>query len=281
MIYHTLEQTDLRSLYSAFAAAFSDYQVNMDFSFSHFERMMRRRGLVSELSVGAFDGEKLIGFSLTGLRVRNGISTAYDIATGVAPDYRKQGVTSEIFLREHSILKNRQFGQYLLEVIKENLPAVGLYQKQGFQIQREFSCFQIDKKRLTPCVRCRVERAGGIDWKQADKFCDFEPSWQNSAASVSSVPEAFINVVARLNGEVAGYGIIEPETGDIPQLAVNPEFRRTGIGASILAELACNTEAEKVRVLNIETSQDAVAKFLAALGFEHYVSQYEMILPIR
>ncbi|MPN22282.1 hypothetical protein SDC9_169665 [bioreactor metagenome] len=114
-----------------------------------------------------------------------------------------------------------------------------------------------------------------------ETFWDFEPSWQNSAASVSSVPEAFINVVVRLNGEVAGYGIIEPETGDIPQLAVNPKFRRTGIGSSLLAELARNTESEKVRVLNIEMSQNAALKFLAVLGFEHYISQYEMILPIR
>ena len=147
MTYRTLEQTDLGSLYSAFAAAFSDYQVNMDFSFSRFERMMRRRGLVSELSVGAFDGEKLIGFSLTGLRLWNEIPTAYDIATGVAPDYRKHGITSEIFLREHAILKSKQVGRYLLEVIKENLPAHGMNQKQGFQNQTEFTSLQIDTRR--------------------------------------------------------------------------------------------------------------------------------------
>ena len=77
-----------------------------------FNQMMRRRGLVSELSVGAFDGEKLIGFSLTGLRSQNVTLTAYDIATGIAPKYRRQGVTSEIFLRD-AILKGKHVRQYL------------------------------------------------------------------------------------------------------------------------------------------------------------------------
>jgi ribosomal protein S18 acetylase RimI-like enzyme len=278
MVYRTLEKTDLRALHSAFASAFSDYQVNMDFPFSSFERMMRRRGLVPELSVGAFEGDTPVGFSLTALRSRNGVSTAYDIATGVVPKHRRQGITNEIFLREKALLNEHQVGQYLLEVIKENLPAVRLYQKQGFQIQREFSCFQINRTRLKLYSRYPAERTDGIDLEQGKSFWDFEPSWQNSVASVSAAPEAFCYNVARLNGEVVGYGIIERKTGDIPQIAVNPKFRRAGVGTSLLAELAKNTEAEKLRVLNIEASQNAVLKFLTALGFEHSVSQYEMVL---
>lgn len=252
----------------------------MDFSFASFERMMRRRGLIPELSIGAFREGQVVGFSLTGLRLCNGIPTAYDIATGVVPEYRRQGVTSEIFRQEKAILKEKQIEQYLLEVIQENLPAVWLYQKQGFQIRREFYCFQIDQSRLTLCARHHTERANGIDIKKGETFWNFEPSWQNSAASVSAVPEAFAGAVVRLHGEVAGYGMIERETGDIPQLAVNPKFRGIGVGSSLLAGLAKDTEAEKVRILNIEASQDAVLNFLTALGFEFYVSQYEMLLPV-
>jgi len=281
MIYKTLEQTDLHLLHSAFVAAFSDYQVTMDIAFKDFQQMMRRRGLASELSVGAFHDEKLIGFSFTGLRLQNGLLTAYDIATGIAPEYRKQGITSEIFMRESALLKDKHVRQYMLEVIKENLPALRLYQKQSFQIQREFSCFQIDKSRLILCSKYNTEKTNAIHWEQGKAFWDFEPSWQNSVASISATPEAFITVIARFNDEIAGYGIIEPKTGDIPQLAVNPKFRRLGIGTSLLAELTMNTEAEKIRVLNIEASQNTVVKFLTTLGFEHFVSQYEMILPIR
>lgn len=281
MIYHTLEQTDLRTLHSAFAAAFSDYQVNMDFPFESFERMMGRRGLTPELSVGAFQGDTPVGFSLTARRYWNGIPTAYDIATGVLPEYRRQGITGEIFLREKALLNERQVGQYLLEVIQENLPAVRLYHKQGFHIQREFSCFRIDRSRLR-CARHLAERADAIDFTQGETFWDFEPSWQNSADSVSATPEAFVSNVVRLNGEVVGYGMIERETGDIPQLAVNPKYRRTGVGTSLLAGLAKHTETEKIRILNVEVSPEAetALRFLTALGFERFVSQQEMLLPL-
>ncbi len=281
IIYRTLEKTDLHALHTAFLAAFSDYQVKMDFPFASFERMMRRRGLTPELSVGAFEGDRLIGFSLTALRSRNGIPTAYDIATGIVPEYRRQGITDEIFLREKALLNKQHVAQYLLEVIRENSPAVQLYQKQGFKIQREFSCFRIDRDRLTPRARHLAEQADGIDFTQGETFWDFEPSWQNSIASVSAVPEAFVCDVVRLNGEIVGYGMIERETGDIPQLAVNPKFRRIGIGTSLLAGLAKHTEMEEIRVLNVETLQEGVLHFLTVLGFERYVSQQEMLLPLQ
>ncbi|WP_208643798.1 GNAT family N-acetyltransferase [Paenibacillus barcinonensis] len=281
MNYCTLEQTDLHSLHLAFIEAFSDYQVKMDISFPDFERMMLRRGLVPAFSVGAFDGDQLIGFSLTGLRVLEGIPTAYDIATGIAPKYRRQGVSSELFKQASRMLKEQHVEQYLLEVLKENKPAVRLYEKQGFQIQRELACFQIKKEHLmTSTPHHHTEQTSQIDWQEGQRFWDADPSWQNSIASITAIPEAFIHVIVRYNGEFAGYGIIERQSGDIPQLAVHPKFRRLGIGTSLLAELANSTQAEKIRLLNIDSSQHKLMKFLTSLGLQHFVSQYEMMLKI-
>ncbi|MCK6077533.1 GNAT family N-acetyltransferase [Paenibacillus silvae] len=281
MNYCTLEQTDLHSLHLAFIEAFSDYQVKMDISFPDFERMMLRRGFVPTLSVGAFDGEQLIGFSLTGLRVLKGVPTAYDIATGIAPKYRRQGVSSELFMQASRILKKKHVKQYLLEVIKDNMPAIRLYEKQGFQIQRELACFQIKKEHLmTLTPHHHTEQISQIDWQEGKRFWDIEPSWQNSIASVTAIPEAFIHVIVRYNGEFAGYGIIERQSGDIPQLAVHPKFRRLGIGASLLAELANRTQADNIRLLNIDSSEHKMMEFLVSLGLQHFVSQYEMMLKI-
>lgn len=280
MTYDTLEQAGRPLIHRTFVAAFSDYQVNIEMPFVSFDRMMRRRGFIPRISVGAFDGEKLIGFSLTGLRIYGGILTAYDIATGVVPEYRRQSVTSKVFLRERALLKEKHAEQYLLEVIQTNLPAVQLYTKQGFQIRREFSCFQIDRNRLAQRAQYHAEQSDWMSPEQAKSFWDFEPSWQNSDASVSAVPEAFSSIVVRVGGEAAGYGIIEKKTGDIPQFAVNPKFRRAGVGTSLLVGLTKYTEAEKIRVLNIEAPQEAVPSFLESLGFEYYVRQYEMSLPL-
>ncbi len=280
MIFKTLEQTDLSTLHSAFIEAFSDYQVNMDISFADFDRMMRRRGLYLGISVGAFEGTKLIGFSLTGLRIQHGMPIAYDIATGITQEYRRQRITSQIFQKEMTILRDKQVGQYLLEVIKENLPAIKLYQKQGFQIQREFCCFQMEPIKMIPSSQQHTVEIGEVDWEQVVSFWEFEPSWQNAIDSILAAPEVFITAIAKSDDKMVGYGIIERITGDIPQFAVSPAYRRLGIGTSLLAELVSNTEAAKVRILNVEAEKNTVLKFLTALGFEHFISQYEMILPL-
>ena len=281
MIYHTLEQINLRSLHDAFLLAFSDYQVPMSLSFTDFERMMRRRGLVSKFSVGAFDGEKLVGFSLTGLRLQNGFLTAYDIATGIAPGFRRQGISGEIFKREMAILKSNHVVQYLLEVLKENVPAIRLYQRQGFQIQRGFSCFQIDHRRLTLRSQYQAEKIAVINWGQAKAFWDFEPSWQNSINSVNAVSEEFLYSIVHYDNTIVGYGMINKKTGDIPQIAVNKDFRGKGIGRSILTDLIEYTESDKISILNVDDKSKCTKEFLAKLGFQPIVSQYEMLLHIR
>lgn len=280
MIYHTLEQTDLQLIHRAFIEAFSDYAVPMAPPFESFERMMRRRGFAPSASIGAFDGDKLIGFSLTGLRESGRILTAYDIATGVIPEYRRHGVTSAIFIRERALLQQAHANRYLLEVIQTNLPAFQLYRKQGFQVRRDFSCFRVDRSRMAPGAAYRAEQVDRIDPEQAKRCWDFAPSWQNSSASISAVPEAFCCVVIRLSGETAGYGIVEKETGDIPQFGVNPKFRRTGVGTSLFTALAKNTTAQTIQVLNTETPQKVVGLFLNSLGFQCCVKQYEMMLTL-
>ena len=43
---------------------------------------------------------------------------------------------------------------------------------------------------------------------------------------------------------LVGYGIVEPGTGDIPQLAVHPDYRRRGVGTRVLRRLLTHITAE-------------------------------------
>lgn len=280
ILYKTLEATDAQTLYGAFSEAFSDYQVQTDMTFWKFRQMLQRRGYNPAVSVGAFLDGALVGFVVSGLRSWNGKATANDIVTGIVPEYRKQGIAGELFLRNKELLKDKRAEQYLLEVLKSNRPAVRLYQKQGFGIQREFSCFRLDKGRYVPGKTCGAERVGRVDFERVKDFWDFQPSWQNSVLSVEAVPEAFVYVAARRDGAVAGYGIIDEKTGDIPQFAVSREHRGRGIAGGIMAELIRNTESEKVSVLNVESGQKPTEDFLRKSGFEYIAGQYEMLLKL-
>lgn len=281
--YKTLDNTDMTMLHQTFLDAFSDYQVKMELPLWKLQQMLQRRGYVPEVSIGAFKDDALKGFVFNGFRNWKGKSTAYDSGTGVVPEYRKQGITTSMFHKALEMLKEKGAEQYLLEVIQTNAAAFDLYKKQGFQIVRTFSCFQLDKNKYKPTASCKVqhvESIDSIDWEQFASFWEIEPSWQNSIDSVKAVSDEFACTVACIDGSIVGYGLIEKKTGDIPQLAVRQDFRRKGIGSSILADLLKNTERDKISVINVDDKSKTMKEFLRKMGFEHHVDQYEMILDL-
>lgn len=279
--YRVLNNVSIETLHEAFRNAFSDYQVDMNLSIETFRQMLQRRGFAPEISIGAFKNDRLVGFVLNGLRILNGKATGYDIGTGVIMDYRRQGVTSNMLLNVKEILKQKQIEQYILEVIQSNESALQLYEKEGFKIQRNFSCYKIEKKSYVSLKNHKVEHSDQMAWEQLKEFWDFEPSWQNSIDSVNAVSEEFLYSIVHYDNTIVGYGMINKKTGDIPQIAVNKDFRGKGIGRSILTDLIEYTESDKISILNVDYESKCTKEFLAKLGFQPIVSQYEMLLHIR
>jgi ribosomal protein S18 acetylase RimI-like enzyme len=283
--FRTLDGVPVEDMHATFLEAFSDYLVKMDVPLWRFETMARRRGMVPEASVGAFVEDKLVGFIFNGLREWGGRRTAYDTGTGVVPDFRKQGATTGMFGHTLTILKGMGVDQYLLEVIKENDPAGDLYRKQGFEVVRGLDCYVAPREGFsvgaTPEGVALVDMpVDALGWDRLRTFWDFEPSWQNSVESVMAVPETMVAVTAVSDGQVVGYGLVEPRTGDLPQLAVDPGRRGSGIGRAIMGRLAELTEADNLVALNLEETCQAANAFVEAVGFAPYTAQYEMMLQL-
>lgn len=53
---------------------------------------------------------------------------------GTHPDYQRQGIASKIFTNLHTILTSYQVESLLLEVRADNMPAIALYEQQGFVV---------------------------------------------------------------------------------------------------------------------------------------------------
>lgn len=282
--YRTLEDTSIEELHKAFNGAFSDYQVKIDLPLWKFKQMLERRGYIPSKSMGAFKDGELVGFILNGCRKWEGRTTAYDTGTGVLPGYRKQGLTTGMFGKVSELLKAQGVEQYLLEVLRQNTAAYELYKKQGFKVKRSFDCYKLDRGRLMAEQKFTVSSIEGFTepiWEQVKEFWDIEPSWQNSIDSISSLAGEFNYAVVYHGGRIIGYGIIEKRTGDIPQFGVSRKYRGKGVGKSIIAALINGSEAEKAAVLNVDERSEEVRDFLVSSGFEHYVSQYEMVLNIK
>lgn len=281
--YKTLEDTNIETLHQTFVDAFSDYQVKIDLPFWKFKGMLQRRGYVPGISIGAFKDGNLVGFVLNGLRIWNGKKTVYDLGTGVVGEYRKLGITSNMILNIKDVFKEKKIEQYLLEVLQTNISAFELYKKQGFEIIRSFSCFQTDKNKYVKVSDWNVEHVdkfSSADWEQLKEFWNYEPSWQNSVDSINAVPDSFTYSVVRIDNKIAGYGLVDKKTGDIPQLAVDKKYRNKGIARCIVADLCENTESARLSVLNVEDSYKPMIDFLLYSEFESVVAQYEMILKL-
>ena len=281
--YDTLENVSIEKLHTTFTEAFSDYEVKIDIPILKLQQRLQRTGYLTEASIGASDNDVLVGFLLNSIREWDGKLTAYDTGTGVIKEYRNKGITSSMFLNVLKNLKEMEVQQYLLEVIQSNTSAVHLYKKQGFEVSREFECFNLDKKLFTCAPTHQVQHINEIteiDWIKLMSFWDFKPSWQNSVDSINAVSDEFICSIVSINDEIVGYGMIDKNTGDIPQIAVDKNYRGKGIGSSILADLVKNTESCSLNVVNVDSQCDSMKDFLLNLGFKLMIKQYEMILAL-
>ena len=281
----TLENISFTSIYDAFINAFSDYVEPIDLSLEQLEYMITRRGCRLSLSFGAFDNDKLVGFTLNGIGNLNNKLTAYDTGTGVIKEYRKQGIATRMFNESLPILRKNKISQYLLEVIKDNVAAYDLYKKAGFKVTREFDYYKLEKEKI---VYKNIMSHNDIsfkvitnpDWEKLKSFWDFEPSWQNSIDSINRKSDHFKFLGIYKNAELIGYGIIEMETGDIPQLAISKNYRNLGIATSLFRVLINYSETNSIKIINSESGYNPFRKFAESVGFTPGIGQYEMLLKL-
>jgi ribosomal protein S18 acetylase RimI-like enzyme len=247
-------------IHAAFLEAFSDYVVKLSPTAAQLREMLERRGWVPELSVGAYDGETLVAFTLNGF---DGV-TGYDSGTGVLPTHRRRGLAEEMMEWSRNRLGEAGATRYLLEVIETNAAAVALYQRCGFDVTRRLQCWSFESsERIT-----LPERDVMPEW------WDIEPAWQNSTPSIRRARERPV-----IAGDEHGYVVVFPSNGDVPQLAVEHTYRRRGNGRRLL-NAAATLAGKPLRIMNVDARDEGIAAFLEACGAKKSVAQFEMALQI-
>ena len=277
----SLTSLSFQEIYDSFAAAFADYDMPMR-SPEQLKQMLDRRGMVSELSFGAFDGDRLVSFTFNGIGEWNGMKTAYDTGTGTVKEYRGQGLAKQIFRDSVPVLKEQGVKQYLLEVLQHNDKAIPLYTNQGFEVSREFDYFVGNKNEMEFSESMEIEGfvIKEIPDLQEELFCswfDFQPSWQNSFDSIHRGRKYFRFFGGYIYEKLVAFGVVECNEGDISLIAVDPEYRRKGIGTEILRKLFSEITEDGFKIINTDSSCESVKGFLESMGMEREGGQYEML----
>lgn len=272
----TLEHESLEIIYNTFIKAFVDYEVSMNPSFSDFKQMLRRRSYDSKYSVGAYVNEELVGFILNGSGVFNDKKTLYDQGTGVIKEYRRQGITSQMFQFVKEIMQIHKIEQYLLEVLTVNEKAYELYLKEGFKVSRTLNCYRLDEELVNDSL-LSLETSYAKNTEGLEIFNTCKPSWQNSFEAIMNVKDDYNIIHYYHENKWIAYAIIQKESGDIAQLAVKEEYRRQGVGSIIIKDLKNHTNSDTLSMINVDDEYNELNQFLKKHGFVKFVDQYEMV----
>lgn len=292
----TLDSESPARRYAAFMEAFSDYSVPVTWSEAEFDAANARRGADWSLSLGAYEGGRLEGFVMSGSGEWGGRKAAYDMGTGVLPSARGSGLAGLLAERLKALLAERGIGLYLLEVIRDNAPALKTYERAGFRKTRDFECSEgafVDPGKAPP-KGVAIDELATFPRAEAAAMRDWEPSWQNSDASVARNPTPLLILGAReasagrgapgsagsgaAAGRLLGYAVASP-SGTIWQLAVAREARRRGIGSALLRALAART-GDTLRYINAQSDDSGTRTLLSRSGIREDVGQYEMVLEL-
>jgi ribosomal protein S18 acetylase RimI-like enzyme len=277
--YRFLSNEDFLIVYRTLLDAFSDYIIPAKVTEIQFENLIAQNAVDFELSVGAFNQEKMVGYTLNGFGLWNGKKMAYDAGTGVIPGFRNKGIGTGIF--DFLLPKLQRIGieQMLLEVIEDNENAIKLYEKFGFKYSRELAFYeQTENCKLSSNKSIEIREIEKPDWNFLKKFRDGNPSWQFSSDSIERKLSSKIILGAFFDGKCVGYGIVFPTSGIVAQIAVDKNYRKKGIGSAILAKAIEKTdEGNFLKFSNVDFSLKEIIGFLEKLNFKHTLTQIEMI----
>ena len=115
---------------------------------------------------------------------------------------------------------------------------------------------------------------------QAQDFCDFAPSWQNSIDSVSRGRSNLTFLGAFVGNAMVGYCVFDADTGDLTQIAVKRGYRHRKIASKLLQEATDRMNTDFIKVLNVSSSDTELHSFLESANIPLASRQLEMTLDI-
>ncbi len=277
-----LRSVDVGRIHAAFLEAFADYAMGSPVGLSEELLLlrMRKNAVDYDLSVGAYEDGRMVGFTLIGVDAWGGRRVAYDAGTGILPAYRGRGLAHRVFEHALPALADRGVEEFVLEVLQENAPAIKAYKKTGFMTTRELRSFVAPTSAIAGSASSEWALRP-IDLAQFEcvaEEIDWLPSFENRVSAVRSIPDDVSLVGAFDEDECVGAYAYSAPLRWLLSLVVRRSHRRHGVGRALLIHAAAHVPEGVTRVaaLNVDGADRGMQEFLARLGFSPLVNQFEM-----
>jgi ribosomal protein S18 acetylase RimI-like enzyme len=276
-----LVPSDLNQFYFTFQEAFDDYSVDIRLDRKAFDRrMLDKLGIDWALSVGAFSGDKMIGFIAHTANKYQNQHYAYNGGTGVIPEYRGLSLTEHMYALAIRQMRDQGIDRCVLEVIDHNRSAINAYSKVGFRKTRILKCYKLTNVLSTKSLQTYESKVLTIDDIRDlpdTTFTSFMDTWDQLARNIAN---ARMILHRDHNDALIGYCVFQPDNGRVARLWVRQEDRRHGVGKSLLLAASGDCSNRPLTAINVDSNDEATHHFLIACGFENQIDQWEMILQI-
>lgn len=273
MEFKTLEHYSPEKIVEAFNLAFSDYHVPISKNLESLTYKLSTENGRLDLSVGAFEGDELVGFIL---HYADG-KFLYNGGTGVVPSHRGQRLVEQMYNYILPKCFEQGIDTSVLEVLEVNQKAISCYLKQGFKIVRKVDCFKGQLNVHPKDSSFEMKSIDSPNWELFQSLWEVTPTWQNSIMAVNNQLKD-LKIVGVFEGEkLVGYAIYNPTTKKLHQIAVHVDYRRKGIGTRLLAHIQQQDNGNYV-ILNCDEKCTAIKPFFEKSGMGLLTTQYEMVL---
>jgi ribosomal protein S18 acetylase RimI-like enzyme len=277
---------DPSQVYRAFMEAFADYAMKAGATREDTLLLrMAKNAVDCAASPGAYEGRRLVGFTLIGIDAIEDRLIAYDAGTGIIPAFRGQGLAKRMF--DHALpgLRSRGVQRFLLEVLQSNEPAIRAYTKAGFAVTRELRSYVAAKEHLASLPvhdRITVRAADATTFESLSPESDWAPSFENRFSAHRFLPGQVAFLAAHDGPTCVGTAAYCAKLNWLLSLLIKPSHRRRGVGTALLRHVAAlmPEAAARLAALNVDGGDAGMQAFFLAAGFDHLVDQYEMSLNV-
>lgn len=267
MQIRTLNNTTLQQVVDCLYEAFQAYFVPVTNDVVYWQKRLEVANYQPDISVGVFDGDKLVAFILHCIGDKNGIATAYNTGTGVLPAYRGNAWVDKMYDYILPQIKAQGIQQCTLEVIAENDRAIKVYERIGFtktyymksyagESSSQDSTIVIDKIDIQELLKLSKQAHYSWDFRNAAVL-------RNDSYELYSVKSA--------EGPI-GYFVIDRAKGTLAQIESHNYLELL----PAISQVAANS-----RMINIDESRQDLISAMESQGWKNIINQWEMKMELN